>query len=169
MLRAYHSRCAFCGYDLRLDGALVGIEAAHIHWKTYGGPCVVNNGLALCSLHHDAFDMGAFGLDENLTIRISGGVSRSPVVDNLFWQRNGQQLHLPHDKSLWPTEQYVGWHRKQIFKPETVSFAGIIDAQTALSPTTDKLLLTPIADKSSTPVLDFRITNPNSSPETPGS
>lgn len=56
------------------------------------------------------------GLDENLTIRISGGVSRSPVVDNLFWQRNGQQLHLPHDKSLWPTEQYVGWHRKQIFK-----------------------------------------------------
>ncbi|WP_274922719.1 RepB family protein, partial [Escherichia coli] len=38
----------------------------------------VNNGLALCSLHHDAFDMGAFGLDENLTIRISGGVSRSP-------------------------------------------------------------------------------------------
>lgn len=116
VLRAYHSRCAFCGYDLRLDGALVGIEAAHIHWKTYGGPCVVNNGLALCSLHHDAFDMGAFGLDENLTIRISGGVSRSPVVDNLFWQRNGQQLHLPHDKSLWPTEQYVGWHRKQIFK-----------------------------------------------------
>lgn len=116
VLRAYHSRCAFCGYDLRLDGALVGIEAAHIHWKTYGGPCVVNNGLALCSLHHDAFDMGAFGLDENLTIRISGGVSRSPVVDNLFWQRNGQQLHLPHDISLWPTEQYVGWHRKQIFK-----------------------------------------------------
>ncbi|RIQ18846.1 restriction endonuclease, partial [Salmonella enterica subsp. enterica serovar Newport str. CFSAN000835] len=25
-------------------------------------------------------------------------------------------LHLPHDTSLWPTEQYVGWHRKQIFK-----------------------------------------------------
>ena len=31
VLRAYHSRCAFCGYDLRLDGALVGIEAAQIH------------------------------------------------------------------------------------------------------------------------------------------
>lgn len=116
ILRAYHSRCAFCGYDLRLDGALVGIEAAHIHWKAYGGPCVVHNGLALCSLHHDAFDMGAFGLDENLTIRISAGVSRSPVIDNLFWQRNGQLLHLPHDESLWPAEQYIGWHRKQVFK-----------------------------------------------------
>lgn len=75
-----------------------------------------DNGLALCLLHHDTFDMGAFGLDENLAIHISGGVSRSPVVDNLFWQRNGQQLHLPHDKSLWPTEQNVGWHRKRIFK-----------------------------------------------------
>lgn len=116
VLRAYHSRCAFCGYDLRLDGALVGIEAAHIHWKAYGGPCVVNNGLALCTLHHDAFDMGAFGLDESMTIRISGGVSRSPVVDHLFWHRDGQQLFLPYDKTQWPAEQYVGWHRKQIFK-----------------------------------------------------
>ncbi|MDK1704619.1 HNH endonuclease [Serratia rubidaea] len=116
VLRAYHSRCAFCGYDLRLDGALVGIEAAHIHWKVYGGPCVISNGIALCSLHHSAFDMGAFGLDEDMTIRISGGVSRSPVVDQLFWQKNQQRLLLPHDKALWPAEQYVGWHRKQIFK-----------------------------------------------------
>lgn len=116
VLRAYHSRCAFCGYDLRLDGALVGIEAAHIHWKVYSGPCVISNGIALCSLHHSAFDMGAFGLDEDMTIRISGGVSRSPVVDQLFWQKNQQRLLLPHDKALWPAEQYVGWHRKQIFK-----------------------------------------------------
>lgn len=43
VLQAYHSPCAFCGYDL-LDGD----EAAHIHWKTYGGLCVVDNGLALC-------------------------------------------------------------------------------------------------------------------------
>ncbi|WP_085542665.1 phosphorothioated DNA-binding restriction endonuclease [Cedecea sp. NFIX57] len=116
VLRTYHSRCALCGYDLRLDGAPVGIEAAHIHWKAYGGPCVVNNGLALCTLHHDAFDRGAFGLDESMTIRISGGVSRSPVVDHLFWHRDGQPLFLPYDKTQWPAEQYVGWHRKQIFK-----------------------------------------------------
>ncbi len=77
---------------------------------------MVNNGLALCTLHHDAFDMGAFELDESMTIRISGGVRRSPVVDHLFWQRDGQQLFLPYDKMQWPAEQYVGWHRKKIFK-----------------------------------------------------
>ncbi len=116
VLRAYHSRCAFCGYDLRLDGALVGLEAAHIRWKQYGGPCEVNNGLALCSLHHSAFDMGAIGIDEKMTIRISGGVNRSPVVDQLFWQRDGQKLFLPQDKVFWPAEQFVEWHQSQVFK-----------------------------------------------------
>lgn len=41
VLRAYHSQCAFCGYDLRLDGALVGIEAAHVRlenlWRAVCG------------------------------------------------------------------------------------------------------------------------------------
>lgn len=98
VLRAYHSRCAIWVYDLRLDGALVGQEAAHIRWKQYGGPCEVNNGLALCSLHHSTFDMGAIGIDEHMTICISGGVNRSTVVDQLFWQRDGQKLFLPRDK-----------------------------------------------------------------------
>ena len=82
----------------------------------YDGQCVVSNGIALCSLHHSAFDMSVFGLDEDMTIRISGGVSRSPVVDQLFWQKNQQRLLLPHNNALWPAEQYIGWHRKQIFK-----------------------------------------------------
>lgn len=116
VLRAYHSRCAFCGYDLRLDGALVGLEAAHIRWKQYGGPCEVNNGLALCSLHHSAFDMGAIGINEDMTIRVSGGVNRSTVVDQLFWQREGQKLFLPRDKIFWPAERFVEWHRGQVFK-----------------------------------------------------
>lgn len=116
VLRAYHSRCAFCGYDLRLDGALVGLEAAHIRWKQYGGPCEVNNGLALCSLHHSAFDMGAIGIDEKMTIRISGGVNRSPVVDQLFWQRDGQKLYLPRDEVFWPAERFIEWHQSQVFK-----------------------------------------------------
>lgn len=116
VLRAYHSRCAFCGYDLRLDGALVGLEAAHIRWKQYGGPCEVNNGLALCSLHHSAFDRGAIGIDEHLTIRISDGVNRSPVVDQLFWQRDGQKLFLPQDKAFWPANNFIEWHQSQVFK-----------------------------------------------------
>jgi len=116
VLRAYHSRCAFCGYDLRLEGALVGLEAAHIRWKQFGGPCEVNNGLALCSLHHSAFDMGAIGMDKHMMIRVSRGVNRGPIIDTLFWQRDGQALYLPKDKKLWPAEPFVEWHQSQVFK-----------------------------------------------------
>lgn len=116
VLRAYHSQCAICGFNLRLDGALVGLEAAHIRWKQYGGPCEVNNGLALCSVHHAAFDKGAIGIDEHLTIHISGGVNRSPVVDQLFWNRHGQKLFLPKDKTFWPADRFIEWHQTQVFK-----------------------------------------------------
>jgi putative restriction endonuclease len=56
VLRAYNYQCAICGYDLRMDDASVGLEAAHIKWKQFHGPCTVNNGLALCAIHHKAFD-----------------------------------------------------------------------------------------------------------------
>jgi HNH endonuclease len=38
----------------------LGLDAAHIEWFQASGPDVVPNGLALCSLHHKIFDLGAF-------------------------------------------------------------------------------------------------------------
>jgi len=38
----------------------LGLEAAQIKWFQARGPDVVPNGLALCSLHHKIFDLGAF-------------------------------------------------------------------------------------------------------------
>ncbi|AXG49188.1 phosphorothioated DNA-binding restriction endonuclease [Photorhabdus laumondii] len=116
VLRAYHYRCAVCGYDLRLDGSLVGLEAAHIKWKQFGGPCLVENGLALCTLHHSAFDRGAIGIDENLKIKISDGVNRSPVVEQLFWARDGESLYLPRNRQYYPADRFIEWHQTQVFK-----------------------------------------------------
>ena len=36
------------------------MTAAHIKWFQARGQDVVPNGLALCSLHHKIFDLGAF-------------------------------------------------------------------------------------------------------------
>ena len=38
VLRAYEDRCSFCGYDLRLGGSPVGIDAAHVQMRSKGGP-----------------------------------------------------------------------------------------------------------------------------------
>ncbi len=43
-----------------MGGHAIGLEAAHIKWFPAHGPDVVPNGLALCSVHHKIFDLGAF-------------------------------------------------------------------------------------------------------------
>jgi hypothetical protein len=69
---------------MRHDSTSVALEAAHIKWKQHGGPCEISNGLALCAIHHKAFDKGSIGLDESMRVQ----VSRSK------WQRHGGQTVL---------------------------------------------------------------------------
>lgn len=59
VLRAYRRRCAMCGFGLRLGDGLVALDAAHIRWHAAEGPDSLDNGLALCALHHRLFDHGA--------------------------------------------------------------------------------------------------------------
>jgi len=116
ILRAYNYQCAICGYNLRHDSTPVGLEAAHIKWKQYGGPCITVNGLALCSLHHSAFDMGVIGIDENMKVLISTGVNGSPIIDKLFWDFEGCSILLPRNKEDYPLEQFLHWHRGEVFR-----------------------------------------------------
>jgi putative restriction endonuclease len=62
VLTAYEYRCAVCGFDVRLGSMAVALDAAHIRWQQAAGPDHENNGLALCVLHHNLFDLGVFTL-----------------------------------------------------------------------------------------------------------
>ncbi|PXZ03687.1 hypothetical protein DKK70_15830 [Gilliamella apicola] len=105
-----------CGYDLRHDSVSIGLEAAHVKWKQHGGPCIVNNGLALCSLHHSAFDMGAIGLDCNLKIKVSSGVNGNQIVEKLFWDFDGKNILLPRMKSDYLHDRFIEWHVREVFR-----------------------------------------------------
>jgi putative restriction endonuclease len=48
VIEAWDRQCAFCGFDGAAGGAVVGIDAAHVHWFKLGGPDDLDNGLALC-------------------------------------------------------------------------------------------------------------------------
>lgn len=61
VLQAWDGSCAFCGFDGQVAGSPVGIEAAHVRWFAFGGPDTLDNGLALCMLHHKLFDRGVLG------------------------------------------------------------------------------------------------------------
>ncbi|CCW32814.1 phosphorothioated DNA-binding restriction endonuclease [Xenorhabdus nematophila] len=116
ILRAYNYECAICGYNLRHDDTPVGLEAAHIKWKQYGGPCTINNGLALCSLHHSAFDMGSIGIDSNMNLLVSESINGGSMVKQLFWNFAKKQIHLPQNKGYYPQEGFIAWHRNHVFK-----------------------------------------------------
>jgi putative restriction endonuclease len=80
VLEAWDRQCAFCGYDGQITGASVGIEAAHVRWFAFGGPDALDNGLALCALHHKLFDLGALGLSLGLQVMVSAKFSaRTPA------------------------------------------------------------------------------------------
>lgn len=116
VLRAYNYQCTICGFNMRHDNAPIAVEAAHIRWKQHHGPCEVPNGLALCAIHHKAFDRGSIGLDENMRVMVSGAVNGGGVVQRLFWDFAGKAITLPPVKENYPGERFVEWHRNEVFR-----------------------------------------------------
>ena len=117
VLRAYEDRCSFCGYDLRLDGSPVGIDAAHVQMRTRGGPDLIENGLALCVQHHRLFDGGALGLDQDHRILVSERLNLSDQeaaarIKDLV----GIRIRRPLRRYRLPAAEHIDWHAKNLFK-----------------------------------------------------
>ncbi|MFE4173338.1 phosphorothioated DNA-binding restriction endonuclease [Streptomyces sp. NPDC056909] len=116
VLQAYAYACAFCGFDGALGRNPVGLEAAHVRWHSQDGPDEVNNGLALCSLHHALFDLGVLGLTPALRIQVSQSyVARSDAgrtIDAL----HGQLITPPRPGQPGINPDHVVWHGLQVFK-----------------------------------------------------
>ncbi len=120
VLRAYNYECAICGFNMRHDNTSVALEAAHIKWKQHGGPCEISNGVALCAIHHKAFDKGSIGLDENMRVLVSEAVNGSSIVGRLFWDFAGKKIALPILKENYPREKFIEWHRREVFRIKTL-------------------------------------------------
>lgn len=119
VLREYEEHCAICDFEIRLDGELLGLEAAHIQWHSHDGPDRVPNGLALCMLHHKALDRGALGFarDRNgFRVLISSQVSGRGPSTRLLVDVAGKALRPPRSPALNPDPAYVAWHRQEVFR-----------------------------------------------------
>jgi putative restriction endonuclease len=116
VIQAYEHSCAICSYDIKMGTSDLALEAAHIKWFQAGGPDEVQNGLALCVLHHKALDRGAVGFDDSLRIMISADIHGRSWLSNFFLSFKGKKLRQPHSKNLLPKREYIQWHRKEVFK-----------------------------------------------------
>ncbi len=115
VIAAWDRQCAFCGFDGAAGGGVVGIEAAHVRWFKLGGPDDLDNGLALCSLHHKLFDRGMLGLDDDLAVVVSQRFSARTSQGRALYDLHGQRLR-PRPGTLLPAERHVLWHREQVFQ-----------------------------------------------------
>ncbi len=117
VLLAYQYRCGVCGHDLRLGRQTIGLEAAHIKWFQARGPDVVSNGIALCSLHHKVFDLGAFTiLPDSYQMIFSQHLNGSEESARRILAYHGASLILPQSREYLPQPEFLDWHRKQVFK-----------------------------------------------------
>ena len=78
ILTAYSCQCAFCSVQLKL------IDAAHVIPVEEGGSDETANGIALCAIHHRAYDRKLVTFREDYTI-----VTNIAALDNLSASHHG--------------------------------------------------------------------------------
>jgi len=101
VLHAYREQCAFC----RLKH-LELLDAAHIipDGEPDGDP-IVNNGVALCKLHHAAFDRFMIGIRPDYVIEVRDDILKEKDGPMLLHGLQGMHLKkimLPRSSSSWP-------------------------------------------------------------------
>lgn len=106
VLRAYSEQCAVC----RLRHAEL-LEAAHIIPDRHErGEPIVPNGLALCTLHHAAFDRHILGVRPDLVIEIRRDILEEidgPMLRHGLQEMQGHRLHAPRPAALRPRAEFL--------------------------------------------------------------
>jgi putative restriction endonuclease len=101
VLIAYERCCAIC----RLPFAEL-LDAAHIKSDADGGAARVSNGLALCKIHHGAFDSNLIGISPDYVVHVRESVLRTvdgPTLQHAIKETEGQRLgQLPKSQSERP-------------------------------------------------------------------
>lgn len=113
VLGAYGHRCAVCGVQLEL------IDAAHIiPVAASTSTDETRNGIALCKLHHAAYDRNLISFNESYKIEVSlTEVARLTSIHRILGleQFKAQMLTailLPNDRRDYPPAEYITEARK---------------------------------------------------------
>ncbi len=115
VLKAYRISCAIC----RLKHAQL-LDAAHIlpDGHAFGLP-VVPNGLALCKIHHAAFDRNMIGVRPDSVVEVKSAIldeSDGPMLRYGLQECNGQKLLVvPHRPIDRPSHDFLE-ERYELFR-----------------------------------------------------
>ena len=106
----YNNMCAVCGSQRKTPAGNPEVEAAHIYPKSEGGSDDIRNGVALCKLHHWAFDAGWLSLTDNHEIIIAEAPNKNGYHE--FKRLEGDSLQLPDKEEVHPRQMFLEKHRE---------------------------------------------------------
>lgn len=104
VLAAYETRCAICQIRHRQL-----LDAAHIieDSKPHGDP-IVQNGIALCKIHHSAYDSNLLGIRPDNVIQINAELLQEidgPMLLHGLQEMHGKRLDTPNSPRLRPSRE----------------------------------------------------------------
>jgi putative restriction endonuclease len=115
VLRAYRELCAIC----RLKHHEL-LEAAHILPDKHPlGEPAVSNGLALCKLHHAAFDRHFLGIRPDLIVEVRADILREidgPMLVHGLQGFQNARIHVPSIEHLRPNREFLAERYEQFRK-----------------------------------------------------
>ena len=119
VLAAYKRQCAFCRlhHEELLDAAHIAADSDPL------GEPIVNNGLALCKLHHSAFDENFIGLRPDYVIEVRPDILKErdgPTLVHAIQALHGSRITLPRRVSLRPAFVLVEARYKQFLEGDNV-------------------------------------------------
>lgn len=104
VLVAYERTCAIC----RLKHAEL-LDAAHIIPDTHAdGVAAVSNGLALCKIHHAAYDQNFIGIDGGYRVHVNAELLAEvdgPMLKHGIQEMDGVMLTTPRAKAWMPSRE----------------------------------------------------------------
>ena len=103
VIEAYQSQCSLC----RLRHIEL-LDAAHIipDSEPEGEP-LITNGIALCKLHHAAYDSFILSVSPDYVIHVRQDVLEEhdgPVLQHGLKELNGNRIILPRETKNWPNK-----------------------------------------------------------------
>jgi putative restriction endonuclease len=114
VVEAYQHTCSFCRIHMRTPDGHTAVAAAHIVPWSHGHNDDPRNGMALCGLHHWAFDRGLMAV-EDYRLRVSPVAKSEDTIAPSVLELDDRPIYLPNDQVLWPAKSALRWHMENIF------------------------------------------------------
>lgn len=105
VILAYQRQCALC----RLRHVEL-LDAAHIRGDAEGGQPIIPNGIAMCKIHHAAFDADIIGVRPDYVVQVREDVldeTDGPVLTHALQELHGARLQLPGSMAARPDSRLL--------------------------------------------------------------